>query len=156
MKIADLATYGYPQNLINIWQQEGNSDLLPLQVRAIQEHHILDVGSKNLLIIAPTSSGKTFVGELAAVREAMRMNRALFLVPYRAIAEELYANFIRKYKEYGIRVAISNRDHSEHDEDILSGEYQIAVVVYEKLSNLLIINPDLLAGCSLVIADEGK
>jgi len=123
-------------------------------VKAIQEYHLLDENPKNLLVIAPTSSGKTFLGELAAVREARRMKRALFLVPFRAIAEELYANFTRKYKEYGIPVVISDRDHSEYDDDILNGTYQIAIIVYEKLANLLITKPDLFTGCNLVIADE--
>ena len=154
MHIADLASYGYPQKLISIWEQERSSDLLPLQVKAIQEFRLFDDYTKNLLVIAPTSSGKTFLGELLAVREALRMRRAFFLVPYRAIAEELYANFTRKYKEYGIRTVISDRDHNEYDEDILSGLYNVAVVVYEKLTSLLITKPDLLTGCGLVVADE--
>jgi len=69
MKIADLASYGYSQRLISIWEQERSDTLLPVQVKAIQEYHLLDENSKNLLVIAPTSSGKTFLGELAAVRE---------------------------------------------------------------------------------------
>lgn len=154
MKIADLGPYGYPRRLLNIWEQERSTKLLPLQEKAIQDYHLLDENPGNLLIIAPTSSGKTFLGELVAVREARRLKRTMFLVPFRAIAEELYANFTRKYREYGIPIAISDRDHSEHDDDILDGTYRIAIIVYEKLSNLLIIKPELFAGCDLVIADE--
>jgi helicase len=73
MKITDLASYGYPLKLISIWEQEGSSELLPLQIKAIEEYHIFDEGQKNLLVIAPTSSGKTFIGEIMAVREAIRM-----------------------------------------------------------------------------------
>jgi helicase len=73
MKITDLASYGYPLKLISIWEQERSSELLPLQIKAIEEYYLFDEGQKNLLVIAPTSSGKTFIGEIMAVREAIRM-----------------------------------------------------------------------------------
>ena len=79
MKMDDLSGYGYPQSLIEIWKREESEDLLPIQQRAIQEFGILDDMSHNLLIIAPTSSGKTFVGEMAAVKKALNMQPTLFM-----------------------------------------------------------------------------
>ena len=154
MKIADLTQYGFSANIIKIWREEIGDDLLPLQEKAICEDYIFNKDSDNLLVVAPTSSGKTFIGELAAVREASRGNQSIFLVPFRAIAEEIYADFSRKYKDYGFRIAISDRDHDEFDNDIMEGQYDIAVIVYEKLSGLLVARPELLSGCTLVIADE--
>lgn len=154
MEMTDLASHGYPVELIEIWEQQESKELLPIQEKAIQECDILNTTSKNILIIAPTSSGKTFVGELVAVKEALEMRRSLFLVPFRAIAEEHYANFQAKYKDYGFRVVISDRDHREYDDDIIGGEYEIAIVVYEKLVGLLVQNPELLSRCGLVVADE--
>ncbi|MFX0097723.1 MAG: DEAD/DEAH box helicase [Candidatus Hodarchaeota archaeon] len=154
MKMADLVSYGYPQRLIRIWEQEKIEELLPIQAKAVQDYNVLDSTSENLIVIAPTSSGKTFIGELAAVKEALEMKRTLFLVPFRAIAEELYANFLNKYGRYGLRIVISDRDHREYDEDIINGEFEIAVIVYEKLAGLLVIKPGLFSGCGLIIADE--
>jgi len=154
MKMTDLIARGYPQGILDIWEHEGSKDLLPVQIKAIQEFGILDKNEGNLLIIAPTSSGKTFLGELAAVKEALDMRRTLFLVPYRAMAEELYASFKAKYSSFGLRIAISDRDHREYDEEILGGRFQIAVLVYEKLAGLLIQEHKLLEGCGLVVADE--
>jgi helicase len=154
MKMADLVNYGYPKELIRIWEQEESTELLPIQEKAIKEYNVFDKKSGNLLVIGPTSSGKTFIGELAAVKEALEMRKSLYLVPFRAIAEEVYANFVKKYKEYGFRIVISDRDHREFDDDIISGEYEIGVVVYEKLTGLLTANPELLSSGGLVVADE--
>lgn len=154
MNMNDLISYGYPKELVEIWQQEESEELLPVQEVAIEEYNIFDKSSDNLLVIAPTSSGKTFIGELAAAKEALEMRRTIYLVPFRAIAEEMYSNFVRKYREYGLRIVISNRDHREYDDDIINGEFEIAVVVYEKLTGLLTTSPELLLGCGLVVADE--
>ncbi len=154
MKMADLVSYGYPAGLIKIWEKEESPDLLPLREEAITKYDLLAKALRNLLVIAPTSSGKTFIGELAAVKQALEMRRALFLVPYRAIAEEQFANFQSKYKDYGLRIAISDRDHREYDDDIIAGEYEIAIIVYEKFVGLMVQNPELVNGCGVVIVDE--
>ena len=133
MKMNDLISYGYPKELVKIWKKEESEELLPIQAVAIENYNIFDKTSDNLLVIAPTSSGKTFIGELAAAKEALEIRRTLYLVPFRAIAEEMYSNFVRKYRDFGLRIVISNRDHREYDEDIINGEFEIAVIVYEKL-----------------------
>lgn len=154
MKMSDLMAYGYPSDLIKIWEREESGQLLPIQQQAIEKHNVFDEDSPNLLVIAPTSAGKTFIGELASVKQALELKRAIFLVPYRAIAEELYAKLVRKYHEYGLHIVIADRDHHEYDGEIASGNYAIAVVVYEKLTSLLVAKPEIISGCSLVIADE--
>lgn len=154
MKMNDLISYGYPKELVKIWKKEESEELLPIQAVAIEDYNIFDKNSDNLLVIAPTSSGKTFIGELAAAKEALEMRRTLYLVPFRAIAEEMYSNFVRKYRDFGLRIVISNRDHREYDDDIINGEFEIAVVVYEKLTGLMTISPELLLSCGLVVYDE--
>jgi len=34
---------------------------------------------RNLLVVAPTSSGKTFIGEMAAVTQAIHKKKAIYL-----------------------------------------------------------------------------
>lgn len=154
MKTSELLPMGFTQSLIDIWHHSGFKDLLPVQIKALQEFNVLDSSSGNLLIVAPTSSGKTFVGELAAVKESLEMRKTVFLVPFRAIAEEIFADFTMKYGDYGLRIAISDRDHREYDEEILRGDYDIAIIVYEKLSGLLSADANLLSGVGLIVADE--
>jgi len=45
---------------------------------------------KNLLVIAPTSSGKTFIGEMAAITQLIHQKKVIYLVPSRCLAEEKY------------------------------------------------------------------
>ena len=78
----------------------------------------------------------------------------VYLVPLRALAEEKYRDFSEKYSDYGIRVIISSRDHREFDRDLESGNFSIAVVVYEKLSQLLVRRPERLQEIELIVADE--
>ncbi|MGB2783201.1 MAG: DEAD/DEAH box helicase, partial [Atribacterota bacterium] len=46
--------------------------------------------NNNLLVIAPTSSGKTFIGEMAAIAQAVHLRKTIYLVPSRALADEKY------------------------------------------------------------------
>ena len=66
MKIKKLKNYGIPSYIINIWERHYSPYLLPLQEEAVRNYGILN-GNDNLLIIAPTSSGKSFIGEMAAL-----------------------------------------------------------------------------------------
>jgi len=43
-------------------------------------------------------------------------------------------DFKKKYEEFGIRVAVSSRDHREYDRVIEEGKFGIAIIVYEKMA----------------------
>ncbi len=47
-----------------------------------------DRDNNNLLVIAPTSSGKTFIGEMAAITQLIHQKKVIYLVPLRCLAEE--------------------------------------------------------------------
>ena len=153
MKIRDLINFGFTAEVIESWERVGYDILLPVQEEAISKG-VLDRAS--LLITAPTSSGKTFVGEMTAVAHALRGKRTLYLVPFKAIAEEKYLDFIEKYStdKIGIMVHISDRDHRQNDSDIQIGNYDIAILTYEKLSSLLVTNTSMLDVCDCLIVDE--
>ncbi|MCP4645649.1 MAG: DEAD/DEAH box helicase, partial [bacterium] len=85
---------------------------------------------------------------------AMRRKKVVYLVPLKALAEEKYEDFQQKYTPYGIKVIISTRDHREFDADFEDGNFAIAVVVYEKLAQLLVRRPERLHEIRLIIADE--
>ena len=152
MKTDDLINYGIPQSIVDIWKQEEGKELFPIQEQAIKEGKVLE--GESLLIVAPTSSGKTFVGEIACCRKALEGMTAILLVPFKAIAEEKFWNFSQKYNEYGIRVVISTGDHREYDADIKLGNFGVSIFTYEKLSALLVTNPEILENCGLIVVDE--
>ena len=111
---------------------------------------------KDLLVVAPTSSGKTFIGEMAAITQAIHKKKAIYLVPLRSLAEEKYRHFKKLYggADCKIDIRVSSRDRREDDRTIIKGEYQIAVIVYEKFNYFLLKYPKVLKDVSLIIIDE--
>jgi len=108
----------------------------------------------NLLVVAPTSSGKTFIGEMAAITQVVREKKTIYLVPLRSLAEEKYHHFKDLYADCDINTLISSRDRREYDKRIIKGDYQAVVMVYEKFNCFLLEFPDFLRDVSLVIIDE--
>jgi helicase len=152
MKMQELVRHDVPQEVIDQWEVQESEVLLPLQEMAVRKHDLFARG--NLLLQAPTSSGKTFVGEMAALHTALRRKKVVYLVPLKALAEEKFLDFKEKYERYGLRVIISTRDHREFDGALESGDFSMAVVVYEKLAQLLVRRPERIQEIELVIADE--
>lgn len=84
----DLASFGVPTELVQAWSSHV-SELTDVQERAVRAGALS--GSTNLLVTAPTSSGKTFLGEMAATSSAYaKRQHAIFIVPFRALADEHY------------------------------------------------------------------
>jgi len=110
--------------------------------------------NNNLLVIAPTSSGKTFIGEMAAITQVIHQKKVIYLVPLRCLAEEKYRHFKSLYSSCGLEMVVSTRDHREDDHRIIRGNYKIALMVYEKFNYFLLKHPDFLIGVSLVVIDE--
>jgi len=146
-----LAAYGVDHAVLEVWRK-AFPRLLPIQARAVAEFGLFS--GQNLLIFAPTSSGKTFVGEMAAVAAAKRNKRALYLLPLKSLAEEKFDEFHRRYGSLGLKIVVSSRDRREHDRAIEKGSFDIAIVVFEKMDALLISKPTLLADIGLVVVDE--
>ena len=173
MKMRDLEVWGTPSYIVDIWEKDYSAHLMPVQEKAVRYYGVLDHGgskglprrcsprndrnrndNQNLLVIAPTSSGKTFIGEMAAITQTIHHKRTIYLVPLRTLAEEKYRRFKKMYNPCGIDVVISSRDRKEDDNRIGSGRFEIAIMVYEKFRYFLLKYPAFLSGVSLVIIDE--
>jgi helicase len=152
MRIDILEAYNLDRDILDIWRRTVGPELLPVQERAVKEFGLF--GRDNLIVFSPTSSGKTFVGEMAAVKAAREKTKVFYLVPQKALAEEKFRDFSARYAEAQIRVVISSRDHREHDSRIIGRDFQIAVVVFEKLQSLLVSHPSLAQAVGLVVVDE--
>jgi helicase len=152
MKINELIQYGFPPALIQSWKQRLGNRLFPIQQEALVQYDLL--GDENLLVQAPTSSGKTFIGELAAVHAALNQRKVVYLVPLKSLAKEKFNDFQNAYSAYGVKVLLSTSECRGQDNDFESGQYDIAVTVYEKFHQFLVRRPEKLQEIDIVIADE--
>lgn len=152
MRVETLEAYNVASDVLAIWRESVGAELLPVQERAVKEFGLF--GEGNLIVFSPTSSGKTFIGEMAAVKAARENMKVLYLVPQKALAEEKFEEFRRRYGGAGITVVVSSRDHREFDAEIERREFQIAVVVFEKAQAMLVARPQLMEAVGLVVVDE--
>lgn len=107
---------------------------------------------KSLVVCAPTSSGKTLVGEIALLAAINSGRKVLYLVSLKALADQKFDDFRRRYGNNGrdplARIAIATGDRDDGD-----SEPQILVATYEKAIALILSGAINLAETA-IIADE--
>ena len=149
-EIASLASFGFPQAVIEAWAGD-IPRLNELQLAAINEFGILR--GRHVVASAPTSSGKTMLGELAAVRGALDRRRALFLMPLKALVNDKLRQFQRVYGPFGIRT-IEATGETDDIGPLLRGRYDIALLTYEKFTAIALTNPHVLEQVGTIVIDE--
>ncbi|MCD6384442.1 DEAD/DEAH box helicase [Candidatus Sumerlaeota bacterium] len=152
LNIAQLISYKIPPRVIDIWREQGLTELLPLQESALIETNYLR--GSNLVVFAPTSSGKTFIGESVSVRVLFEQRRVIYLVPTKALAEEKFREMSALFVPLGFRVVIATSERPEADELVAQGKFDLLVAVYEKMKSYLVAHPQILAQVGLIITDE--
>lgn len=160
MKVSDLTKWGIPERIIEVWQKRQGESLLPVQIKAIRKGLLglqesgLEGSKINMLLSAPTSAGKSFCAEMAAVKALTERKKSVLLFPLRSLAEENYRLIESTYGPLGIKPIIVTSDHPENDQLFREGKYEMAVAVYEKFDLLLTTVLDSLANIGLVVIDE--
>jgi helicase len=149
-EIASLASFGFPQAVIEAWAGE-IPRLNQLQLDAINEYGILR--GEHVVASAPTSSGKTMLGELAAVSGALDRRRTLFLMPLKALVNDKLRQFQRVYGPFGIRT-IEATGETDDITPLLRGRYDIALLTYEKFSAIALTHPHVLEQVGTIVIDE--
>ena len=151
--VAGLQAYGFPPGLLDAWRGSITS-LNALQVDAINNFGLLD--GNHLVVSAPTSSGKTIIGELAALRGVLDRQRALFLFPLKALVNDKHRYFTRVYGPFGIRTIRATGEMSDDLPALMRGQYDLCLLTYEKFATLVLSNPYLLDQVGTIVVDEAQ
>ncbi|MBD3257674.1 DEAD/DEAH box helicase, partial [candidate division GN15 bacterium] len=157
IRVSDLGRYGIPESVLDRWRDRQGELLLPVQSRAVRQGllHESDGSSRqNVLISAPTSAGKSFCGEMAAVKALTARQKVIMLYPLKSLAEQQFQRWQETYGNLGISALIVTGDHPENDRAFRRGDYHLAVAIYEKLDLALTRRLDLLQTVGLVVVDE--
>ncbi|MFT2014405.1 DEAD/DEAH box helicase [Streptomyces sp. 796.1] len=146
-----LLELGIPAAAIRLWNQEFDG-LNGLQVEAVNEGGLF--AGSNVVVSAPTASGKTLIGELAALHAFARNVRTVFLLPTRALVNEQFERFTARYGPGGVVTIRVTSDLRDHMSDLLVGKFDLALLTYEKFIGLLFTSPGLLERIGVLVVDE--
>ena len=150
--IGSLAPFGFPDALIEAWAGSIPS-LNQLQLDAINEYGVLS--GEHLVAVAPTSSGKTMIGELAALKAVICRQRALFLLPLKALVADKRRHFEAIYGAYGLRI-IEATGETDDISPLLRGHYDVALLTYEKFASIALTHPHVLEQTGVILVDEAQ
>ncbi|MHA1908448.1 MAG: DEAD/DEAH box helicase [Candidatus Thorarchaeota archaeon] len=125
-----------------------------VQPRGIQKEAIESglLEGQSILVCSPTGSGKTLVGEMALLRSISLGQRGLFIVPLRALANQVYEVLRERYTSRNIRVGLSTGDFQADGSDL--EDYDILVTTYERTDSLLRHKSSWLEELGTVVIDE--
>ncbi len=137
-----------PESVLEIITSRGIRKLNPIQEEAVKKGLF---SYKNILVSAPTASGKTLIGELALIYRILQGYIGLYLVPLRALANEKYNEF-RIWESLGLRIGISTGDYESPGEYL--GKYDLIVATYERFDSILRLKPKWLNRVGVVVIDE--
>jgi helicase len=137
-----------PEQLFTILSAE-IKNLRPSQVKSIKSG-LLE--GKNLLVCTPTASGKTLIGEIAAVKNILSgEGKAVYIVPLKALASEKYKDFKKRYGNV-MKIALSIGDIDSADSYLI--DYDLIITTSEKLDSLIRHRSPWLSMIKTVIIDE--
>jgi helicase len=146
---------GFPSSIMDVWIERFPDGLNDLQMAAINDRQIL--AGSSLVVIAPTSAGKTFIGELSAIKAVLEGRKAVFLFPYRALVNEKYEDFTDLYADrLGLRVIRCSGDYLDQTTEFVKSKFDIAVLTFEMFLSLSVANTGLLSRLGLVVVDEAQ
>lgn len=108
---------------------------------------------KNLVVSAPTASGKTLIAELAILYSVfVERKKAVFTCPLRALASEHFSEIKKKYSFLGLKCALSIGDFDSSSNYLF--RYDVIFCTNEKLDSLLRHNAIWLKSVGLLVIDE--
>ncbi len=151
-------TLDIPNRLKELLKALKISTLLPIQAISIEAGLLTE--QKSQLVMAPTSAGKTLIGELTGVSRILKEKRKLlYLVPIRALASLRTEEFKKKYKTLNLKIikrigeSILDKNGTENLEELQDAD--IIIATYEAIDYILRSgNKDNLGSIGTIIIDE--
>ncbi len=135
--------------LISCLQEWGIESLTDIQTRAVEAEVPRD---SSAIVCAPTSSGKTLIGELALANALSNGFDALYLVSHKALAEQKFSEFAHRFSgpiwASTVTVGMSTGDREEGDVNC-----RVLISTYEKALGLVLAGR-LRVAKTVIIADE--
>jgi helicase len=111
----------------------------------------VDKLKNNLVVSAPTASGKTIIAELFMLEQALNENKkVIYTCPLRALASEHYRDFKKKYPDLKFALATGDIDSSSS----YLKKFDVIFTTYEKLASLLRHKAEWLKQVNCLIIDE--
>lgn len=112
--------------------------LMPVQQLAVEAGLLY---GKDLLVVSATASGKTFIGEMAGLKNLLeKRGRMIFLVPLVALAVQKYDRFLKKYGTMADVSLITGVSRIQVSENRRTGNRNrnasIVVATYEGIDHL--------------------
>ena len=99
-----------------------------------------------VLVAAPTSAGKTIVGQFAAYFSVAKQSRCFYTTPIKALSNQKFSEFVEIFGEE--HVGLLTGDNT------INGDAPIVVMTTEVLRNMLYESTRNLADLSHVVMDE--
>jgi len=147
-----------PNGLKNVLKNQGIEKLLPIQAISIDQDLLRKY--ENQIVMAPTSSGKTLIGEIAGISKVLTKKlKMLYLVPIVALANVRTEEFEKKYKKLNLKIVkrigeslLDKREPPNLDELI---DADVIVATYEAIDYILRSgSKELLGNVGTIIIDE--
>lgn len=144
--------YGLPSGYTEHLNERGITHLFQTQVQALESGLLSE---DNFLMVAEPGTGKTLAAEFSIVNNAISssIDISVFLVPFRALAEEKAQSFQAQLgDEFNLTVE-SSLGGERHDPEELF-DANILVMTYEKFDYHLRNHSNYIPNIGLVVIDE--
>jgi helicase len=126
------------------------------QLRAI-EGGLIEL-DENFVVQMPTSAGKTFIAELAILKNLINHpeKKCIYVAPFRALTSEKEIELGKYLSKLGFSVSsLSGSYEVDEFQNVLLSEADIIIATPEKIDLLLRKNPEFFTKISFVVVDEG-
>ncbi|MCD6324488.1 MAG: DEAD/DEAH box helicase [Desulfurococcales archaeon] len=137
-----------PKDVLKGLIDRGIESLTPPQEEAVRAGLLK---GRNIVVSAPTASGKTLIAELALIRAWLEGKKGIYAVPLKSLAAEKAEEF-RFWSKLGMKVGLTTGDYDEPGEWL--GKYDVVVSTYERLDSILRLKPSWLPEVSVIVIDE--
>jgi hypothetical protein len=112
----------------------------------------------DLLVVLPTGSGKTIIGELRSALALTQGQQVLWMLPTRALVRQIRRELREAFEPCGVTVEElpTTEDFIPLFVDSLVGRGHVAVTTPEKLDSLIRSHPEAVKDVGLVVFDEAQ